>query len=63
MTESQRIVLNWRAKLKQMGWPEENIREIVSELCEAGYRQCLDDVRAKANRDENLIANATGRAN
>lgn len=55
MTESQRIVLNWKAELKSSGWPEEAIKRIVSELCEAGYRQCIDDLRAKADRNEALI--------
>ena len=63
MTESQRIVLNWKAKLKQMGWPEESVREIVSELCEAGYRQCIEDVQAKMGRNEAIIANASGVVN
>ena len=51
MTESQRIVLNWKGRLKQMGWPEDAVREIVQQLCEAGYRQCVDDIKAKAERD------------
>lgn len=55
MTESQRIVLNWKSELKSSGWPEEAIKRIVSELCEAGYRQCIDDLRAKAERNEALI--------
>jgi hypothetical protein len=58
MTESQRLVLNWKARLKQMGWPDESIKTIVSELCEAGYRQCVDDVRAKAAQTDALIARA-----
>lgn len=56
MTESQRIVLNWKARLKQMGWPEEAIKQAVSELCEAGYRQCVDDIQARAARTDALIA-------
>lgn len=55
MTESQRIVLNWKAELKSSGWPEEAIKRIVSELCEAGYRQCIDDLKAKAERNEALL--------
>ena len=62
MTESQRIVLNWKAKLKQMGWPEENVRELVSELCEAGYRQCIDDIKAHDSKKEMIIHAATGGA-
>ena len=58
MTESQRIVLNWKADLKGAGWPEEQIRRIVSELCEAGYRQAVDDMRAKIQRNEALIQRA-----
>lgn len=62
MTESQRIVLNWKAKLKQMGWPEENVRELVSELCEAGYRQCIDDIKKHDEKKEMIIHAATGGA-
>ena len=58
MTESQRIVLNWKARLKQMGWPEDSIKQVVSELCEAGYRQCVDDIQAKAAKTEALIQRA-----
>jgi len=58
MTESQRIVLNWKARLKQMGWPEDAIKQVVSELCEAGYRQCVDDIQAKAAKTEALIQRA-----
>ena len=58
MTESQRIVLNWKARLKQMGWPEDAIKQVVSELCEAGYRQCVDDIQAKAAKTEALIQKA-----
>ena len=56
MTESQRIVLNWKARLKQMGWPEDAIKQVVSELCEAGYRQCVDDIQARAAKTDALIA-------
>lgn len=56
MTEAQQIVLNWKSRLKAMGWPEENTREIVSELCEAGYRQCVDDIQARAAQTDALIA-------
>ena len=56
MTESQRIVLNWKARLKQMGWPEDSIKQVVSELCEAGYRQCVDDIQARAAKTDALIA-------
>ena len=55
MTESQRIVLNWKARLKQMGWPEDAIKQVVSELCEAGYRQCVDDIQAKAAKTDEVI--------
>ena len=58
MTESQRIVMNWRAKLKSMGWPEDAIAEIVKGLCEAGYRQCVEDIQAKVNRNEAIIEKA-----
>jgi tRNA G26 N,N-dimethylase Trm1 len=56
VTESQRIVLNWKARLAQMGWPEDAIKEIVQGLCEAGYRQCVDDIQAKARQTDALIA-------
>ena len=59
MTESQRIVLNWRAKLKALGWPEESIREIVQGLCEAGYRAAIEEIQARASRNERIIASAT----
>lgn len=58
MTESQRIVLNWKAELKGAGWPEDQIRRIVTELVEAGYRQALDDVQKRAQRDEAVIQRA-----
>jgi len=56
MTESQRIVMNWKARLAQMGWPEDAIKQVVSELCEAGYRQCIDDLQARAAKTDALIA-------
>ena len=56
MTESQRIVMNWRAKLKEVGWPEEHIREIVQGLCEAGYRACIEEIQARAAQTDALIA-------
>lgn len=58
MTESQRIVLNWKAELKGAGWPEEQIRRIVTELFEAGYRQALDDIQKRAQRNEAVIQRA-----
>ena len=58
MTESQRIVLNWRAKLKAMGWPEDAIAEIVKGLCEAGYRACIEEIQARAAQTDALIAKA-----
>ena len=57
MTESQRIVLNWKAQLKQMGWPEEAQRKIVSELCEAGYRACIEEIQARSDAKDRMIAN------
>ena len=57
MTESQRIVMNWRAKLKAMGWPEEHIREIVQGLVEAGYRACIEEIQARQGEKERIIAN------
>jgi hypothetical protein len=58
MTESQRIVLNWRAKLKAMGWPEEAIAEIVKGLCEAGYRACIEEIQDRKTHNERIIASA-----
>ena len=58
MTESQRIVLNWKAELKGAGWPEEQIRRIVTELVEAGYRQALEDIQKRAQRNEAVIQRA-----
>lgn len=58
MTESQRIVLNWKAELKGAGWPEELIRRIVTELVEAGYRQALEDIQKRAQRNEAVIQRA-----
>lgn len=58
MTESQRIVMNWRAKLTAMGWPEEAIKEIVSGLCEAGYRACIEEIQERAAKTDALIAKA-----
>jgi hypothetical protein len=63
MTESQRIVLNWRAKLKASGWPEENIRDIVQGLCEAGYRACLEELQERSSQKERIIANAVQNVN
>ena len=34
MTDSQRIVLNWKGRLKALGWPEESIKDVVRDLCE-----------------------------
>jgi tRNA G26 N,N-dimethylase Trm1 len=56
MTESQRIVLNWRAKLKAADWPEDAIAEIVKGLCEAGYRACIEEIQARAAQTDALIA-------
>lgn len=58
MTESQRIVANWRERLMQQGWPEDAIKRCISDLCEAGYRQCVEDIRAKAQQNEALIEKA-----
>lgn len=58
MTESQRIVLNWKSKLKAMGWPDDAVREILSQLCEAGYRQCIEDIQERAAKADALIAKA-----
>ena len=58
MTESQRIVANWRERLMQQGWPEDAIKRCISDLCEAGYRQCVEDVRARAAKDEAAIQKA-----
>ncbi len=56
MNESQRIVLNWRGKLKAMGWPDDAIAEIVKGLCEAGYRAAIEEIRTRAAQTDALIA-------
>lgn len=58
MTESQRIVANWRERLMQQGWPEDAIKRCISDLCEAGYRQCVEDIQARQEEKERIIANA-----
>lgn len=58
ITESQRIVLKWRAKLAEMGWPEDAIKQIVSGLCEAGYRACIEEIQARQTQNERIIASA-----
>lgn len=62
MTDAQNLVLKWKAALKEQGWPEEAVRKMVSDLCEAGYRQCIDDIQAKNAHKEKLIHAATGGA-
>lgn len=62
MTEAQSLVLKWKTALAQMGWPEDMTRRIVSELCEAGYRQCIDDIQQKQAHKDKLIHAATGGA-
>jgi hypothetical protein len=42
----------------QQGWPEDAIKRCISDLCEAGYRQCVEDIRAKAQQNEALIEKA-----
>jgi tRNA G26 N,N-dimethylase Trm1 len=56
MTESQRIVLHWKAHLKAAGWPEDAIKEIVHGLCEAGYRACIEEIQARTAKTDALIA-------
>ena len=58
MTESHRIVMNWRGKLKAMGWPEDAVREIVQGLFEAGYRACIEEIQARAAQTDAIIAKA-----
>lgn len=58
MTESQRIVMNWRAKLKAMGWQDDAIKEIVQGLCEAGYRACIEERQAMTEAKDRIIARA-----
>lgn len=58
MTESQRIVANWRERLIQQGWPEDAIKRCISDLCEAGYRQCVEDIQAQAVKNEAAIQKA-----
>ena len=58
MTESQRIVLHWKAHLKAAGWPEDAIKEIVHGLCEAGYRACIEEIQARAAHYDAIVAKA-----
>jgi hypothetical protein len=58
ITESQRIIGNWRANLKSKGWPEEAIRGIVHDLCEAGYRACIEEIHERSSQKERTIAEA-----
>lgn len=58
MTESQRLVMNWRAELQGQGWPVDAIKRIISDLVEAGYRQCVDDIQARSARNEAVIQKA-----
>lgn len=58
MTENQRIVLNWQARLKALGWPEESIKDLVRDLCEVGYKQCIEDIKQRNAEQEKLIAKA-----
>lgn len=56
--ESQRIVLNWKARLKELGWPDEEISAMVTDLLRAGAFRCIDELKARAERDEALIQKA-----
>lgn len=58
MNEARKLVEGWRARLKALGWPEDEIRELVTALVEAGYRQAVDDMRARIERDEAIIRKA-----
>ena len=58
MTENQRIVLNWKERLKSLGWPEESIKDVVRDLCEVGYKQCIEDIKQRNAEQEKLIAKA-----
>jgi hypothetical protein len=58
MTENQRIVINWQAKLKAMGWPDDAVRDLVKELCEVGYKQCIEDIKQRNAEQEKIIAKA-----
>ena len=58
MTDSQRIVLNWKGRLKALGWPEESIKDVVRDLCEVGYKQCIEDIKQRNAEQEKLIAKA-----
>lgn len=58
MTENQRIVLNWKERLKSLGWPEESIKDLVRDLCEVGYRQCIEDLKERNAQNEAVINKA-----
>jgi hypothetical protein len=55
LSESQRIVLDWKGRLREQGWTEDAIKRVVSDLCEAGYRQCVDDLQARSAQTDALI--------
>jgi hypothetical protein len=58
MTENQRIVLNWKARLKNAGWPDEAAKDIVRDLCEVGYKQCIEDIKERNSERDKIIDKA-----
>lgn len=58
MTESQRIVAECRADLMAKGWPADAAAKLIKDLCEAGYRLAIDDIRKHQARNEALIQKA-----
>lgn len=58
VSESQRMVGTWSIKLRELGWPEDEIRSLVSDLMEAGYRKCIEDGVAIKRANEALVQRA-----
>jgi len=56
--ESERLIVAWQTNLRAQKWPEAMIKQIIADLCEAGYRQCVVDIQAKHNRNNELIQRA-----
>ena len=52
MTRAQQLVLSWDARLREMGWPDDARREVITEVMEAGYLQAIDDANKKAEADK-----------
>jgi len=56
--ESEKLITAWQTNLRAQRWPEAMIKQIIADLCEAGYRQCIVDLEAKQAQKEDLIQRA-----